>query len=192
MSNDSQSDIKTEVTATKILLEGCQPTLSSTGQVTDDSPEWTLQNSERQRAYGESLERALRPYFVDNEPLIELEEDETSAQHFVVDTINFEQNLFEQAARSTAKKVTFKGDELDEDGQVIDGVSVLAAWVDPPTFNALAAQSSEQGHSYRKKYLMYERSIEEGLGIMREELESGKASDRAASFGETIWGTWEE
>ncbi|ODN94641.1 hypothetical protein L198_04781 [Cryptococcus wingfieldii CBS 7118] len=167
------------------------PQASVSCLVMDDCPEWIHKNKSAQISYSRAFFSALNAA-VPHEQTFRLGRM-TTAEDFMVDTNTYEHGLFRQAAYKTVDEVSFLNDEgnSEENSQLVDGHLVKAAWVDASMFNVLSGSPLINRQWYFRTRSEYKRSIEEGLDIMRREVEGTGASDTDQS-GKSIWGTWTE
>ncbi|ODN98981.1 hypothetical protein I350_07132 [Cryptococcus amylolentus CBS 6273] len=148
-------------------------------RVMDDCPEWIHKNKSAQISYNRAFFSALDAA-VPHEQTFRLGRM-TTAEDFMVDTDLYEHGLFKQAAYKTVDEVSFLNDggNSEEDSEIMDGHLVKAAWVDASMFDVLSGRPLRDRQWYSRNRSEYKKSIEEGLDVMRREVEGTGASDTA-------------
>ncbi|TYJ53934.1 hypothetical protein B9479_005409 [Cryptococcus floricola] len=165
------------------------PQASVSCRVMDDCDKWIHKNKSAHNSYAKTFLLALDAA-VPQEQTFQLGKM-TTAEDFMVDTNTYEHGLFQQAAYKAVDEVSVLNDEGNSEEGFVDGHRVKAAWVDASMFGVLSGRPlrDRQWHSTIRSE--YKKSIDEGLDIMRGEVEGTGASDTAQSE-KSIWGTWTE
>ncbi|ODN73138.1 hypothetical protein L202_07704 [Cryptococcus amylolentus CBS 6039] len=165
------------------------PEISVKSRVQDDSPEWIKRVESAQASYDRSISTAIASSY---RPLASVDlTPQTRVLEFLDDISRNEHLLFDYAAHNVAEEVSFGvgGKYTDEDGEeIVDGLAVKAAWVDPDTFEVLRGEPPRDWRSQAERRFDYEKDIEKGLETMGKDLEEGSPS----GLPEEVWGTWEE
>ncbi|TYJ53270.1 hypothetical protein B9479_006084 [Cryptococcus floricola] len=166
------------------------PEISVKSRVQDDSPEWLKSNESAQASYDRSISAAIASSY---QPLATVHlTPQTSVLEFPNDTNRNELLLFDYAVLNVAK-VSFEvgGKYTDEDGEeIVDGLSVKAAWIDPDTFEVLRGEPPRDWQLQAERSWRSAKAIYEGLETMRKELAEGSSAGEN-SAPEEVWGTWE-
>ncbi|ODN79944.1 hypothetical protein L202_03825 [Cryptococcus amylolentus CBS 6039] len=167
------------------------PEISVKSRVQDDSPEWIKRDESAQASYDRSISAAIASSYLPL-PSVPLT-PQTSVLEFLVDTSRNEHLLFHHAAHNVAKEVSFEvgGKYTDEDGEeIVDGLLVKAAWVDPDMFKALCGEPPRDWRLPAERSWESREAIDEGLETMRKELAGGSSAGED-SAPEEVWGSWE-
>ncbi|ODN99013.1 hypothetical protein I350_07165 [Cryptococcus amylolentus CBS 6273] len=153
------------------------PEISVKSRVQDDCPEWIRRDESAQASYDRSISAAIASSYQPS-ATVHLT-PQTSVLEFLDDTSQNEHLLFDYAAHNVAEEVSFGvgGKYTDEDGEeIVDGLSVKAAWIDPDTFEVLRGEPPRNWQSQDSRRFEYEKDIERGLETMRKELAEGRSA----------------